>query len=180
MQRSSELIAPKSTDAFGVGEIPMAFRPAIVQAWQSLRCCVSSLMSSLPLIAESTSLGVSLPGFMSTKIFVDKIRNRSYLASYQERAHDHRQTDTATDRRRAGHPERAVGARPEQRPRRPRRAQLRAEHRLYDRPQAVTDHDRKGTGRARRVGTGSHLRGPVQRATNAASASGGFDGARLR
>src|SRR5438105_14743973 len=86
MQRSSELIAPKSIDAFGVGEMPTAFRPTIVQAWQSLRCCVSSLMSSLPLIAESTSLGVSLPGFMSTKIFVDKIRNRSYLASYQERA----------------------------------------------------------------------------------------------
>src|ERR1051326_1469206 len=102
------------------------------------------------------------------------------ILSRIRRCDDRKNQHSKADRRRARDPARAVGARAEQRARCARRAQHRAEHRLHDGAQAVTDHDRKGIGRARRVAAGAHLRGAIQRTADATSAPGRPDGACVR
>src|SRR5206468_1226400 len=80
---------------------------------------------------------------VTTKFFVDWIRNLSYAPPVPGRVDERTETSPPTDRRRAGHPERAVGARTEHRARRARGAEPHPGHRLHHRSQAVTDHDRK-------------------------------------
>src|SRR5436305_15344741 len=110
MQRSSELMAPKSTEAFSVGVMPMSVSPLMRQARQSVRGCdgVSTAATN-----ESPLTGL-VPFFLlilsllrtadyQVKDAIDHLRRISLttyetvriLSRIRSERHDHRQTDAA-------------------------------------------------------------------------------------
>src|SRR5437867_3534435 len=110
-------------------------------------------------------LCAALAARQTTKIFVDNLRNYSYMESRQLTCvsncleeHVHGQTASiAPDRRGIGNSAGALGPWPEHRSGSDRGARRRARHRLYHRAQTTSDYDRKRIGAKGRVEPDTYL-----------------------